>query len=511
LALACCQGPHDHNESTVMMQCGRKSDKPIVPKMAANKERGRPRPAERPEERGLAKENSVEQTRFWTQGQVDLQHALDRIRNAARRCRKERFTAVWHHVYNVNRLRRAYRALKRDAAPGVDGETWRSYGGNLEENLKDLSIRVERGSYKARAVKRVYIPKPDGRERPLGVTALEDKIVQRATVEVLNAIYEVDFKGFSYGFRPGRNQHNALDAVTVAIEQRKVSWVLDADIRGFFDTLDHEWLMKFIEHRIADKRVHRFVKKWLNAGVLEQGELNKTEQGVPQGGCISPLLANIYLHYVLDLWADSWRKNKARGEVYIIRYADDFIVGFQHESDARKFHAELRERLGKFSLELNDEKTRLIKFGRFARTGSGKPGGGKPGTFNFLGFTHICGKTRHGKFCVLRRTSAKKTRAKLAQLKIELRQRMCRPIAQTGKWLHSVLCGHYQYYGVPRNYRAMQQFRNKVCRFWHKILRRRSDKKHRVTWARTSKHIERWLPKPRIVHPYPNQRLSVTI
>ena len=494
-----------------MMQCDEKSDKPIVPEKGANKGQGRPCPAERLEERGLAKENSYEQSKFWTQGQVDLTHALERIRDAARRDGTQQFSALWHHVYNVNRLRQAYFALKRDASAGIDGVAWRSYGEKLEENLKDLSTRVQRGSFRARPVKRVYIPKPDGRERPLGITALEDKIVQRATVEVLNAVYEVDFKGFSYGFRPGRSPHNALDAVTVAIEQRKVSWVLDADIRGFFDTLDHEWLIKFIEHRITDKRVHRFVKKWLNAGVLEQGELHKPDEGVPQGGSISPLLANIYLHYVLDLWTDSWRKKHARGEVYIVRYADDFVVGFQYESDAKKFHEELRERLAAFNLELNDEKTRLIKFGRFADEQRNKPGGGKPETFNFLGFTHICGKTRNGRFCVLRRSMSKKIRSKLAELKVELRRRMHHPIAMTGKWLASVLRGHYQYYGVPRNIRALEQFYLRVCRLWHKSLRRRSDKKNRATWEYTSRHMKQWLPKPRIVHPYPSQRLNVSI
>jgi group II intron reverse transcriptase/maturase len=489
-----------------MTHDGEKSDKPVVPLKGANKERGRPRSAERLEERGLAKENPHEQSKFWTQGQVDLTHALERIRDAARRNRKVQFTALWHHVYTVNRLRQAYYALKRDAAAGIDGVTWRGYGENLEENLKDLSIRVQRGSFRAQPVKRVYIPKPDGRERPIGITALEDKIVQRATVEVLNAVYEVDFKGFSYGFRPGRNPHNALDAVTVAIEQREISWVLDADIRGFFDTLNHAWLMKFIGHRIADKRVHRFVKKWLNAGVLEEGVLNEPDEGVAQGGSISPLLANIYLHYALDLWVDCWRKNHARGKVYIIRYADDFVVGFQYESDARKFHAKLGERLAKFNLELNDEKTRLIRFGRFADEKRGKPE-----TFTFLGFTHICGKTRAGRFCVLRRSASKKTRNKLAEIKNELRRRMHHRIADTGRWLTGVLRGHYQYYGVPRNINALDQFYEKVKRLWHKSLRRRSDKKSKATWKYTSKHMERWLPKPRIVHPYPSQRLNVRI
>lgn len=492
------------------MNDGGKSDKPVIPRKDANNGGGNPPPAERLEGRGLAKGKPGEQTRFWTQGQMDLQHALDRIRNAAKEDKGQRFTALWHHVYNVNRLRQAYLALKREASPGIDGETWSSYGEVLEENLKDLSGRLQRGAYRARPVKRVYIPKADGRERPIGITALEDKIVQRATTEVLNAIYEEDFLGFSYGFRPGRSQHDALDAVTVAMEQRKVSWVLDADIRGFFDTMDHDWVMRFIEHRIADRRVQRHIKKWLNAGVMEDGAWRAADEGVPQGGSISPLLANVYLHYALDLWVQWWRRHRARGEIIIVRYADDFIVGFQYKDDAERFHGELRERLKQFNLELSEEKTRLIEFGRFADSNRNDRGDGKPETFNFLGFTHICGKTRRGKFCVLRKSMAKKVRAKLAALTLELRKRLHRPIAETGQWLHAVVAGHYQYYAVPRNIRALNAFRHHIIKLWRKALRRRSDKKKRVTWARMQRLAQRWLPTPRIVHPYPNQRLRVT-
>lgn len=492
------------------MSDGGKSDKPIVPKKRVNNGGGRPQPAERAEGRGLAKGKPEEQSRFWTQGQIDPQQALARIRKAAKEDKEQRFTALWHHVYNVNRLRLAYHALKREASPGVDGETWTSYGQALEENLTDLSGRLQRGAYRARPVKRVYIPKADGRQRPIGITALEDKIAQRATVEVLGAVYEEDFLGLSYGFRPGRSQHNALDAVTVAIEQRKVSWVLDADIRGFFDTMDHDWVMRFIEHRIADRRVQRHIKKWLKAGVLEDSAWRETQEGVPQGGSISPLLANLYLHYALDLWVQQWRGRHARGEVIIVRYADDFIVGFQYKDDAERFHAELRERLKKFNLELSEEKTRLIEFGRFAEANRDDRGEDKPETFNFLGFTHICGKTRQGKFCVLRKTMAKKVRAKLAALSIELRRRIHRPIAETGQWLHAVLAGHYQYYGVPRNIHALSAFRYHVIKLWRRMLRRRSDKKKRLTVARMQRIAERWLPTPKIVHPYPNQRLCVT-
>lgn len=487
-----------------------KSDKPIVPLKDANKTRERSRAAECLEGRGLAKGNPGEQTRLWIQGQVDLHHALDRIREVARRDKGERFTALWHHVYNVNRLRQAYRALKRDASPGVDEVMWHGYGETLEENLKDLSTRLRRGSYKARPVKRIYIPKPDGRERPIGITALEDKIVQRATVEVLNVVYETEFLGFSYGFRPGRSQHNALDAVTVGIEQRKISWVLDADIQGFFDTIDHEWLMKFMEHRIADRRVQRHVKKWLNAGVLEDGAWRNSEEGTPQGGVISPLLANIYLHYALDLWVKKWRETTARGEVIIVRYADDFVVGFQYKSDAEQFQSELRERLGKFNLTLNEEKTRLLQFGRFADENRRGRGGGKPETFDFLGFTHICGKTRKGKFCVLRKTMSKKKRAKLASLTEELRKRMHRPVRETGAWLRAVLLGHYQYYGVPRNYPALSAFRQHVLRLWRRMLRRRSQRNQRVTWKYMERLAEQWLPMPRIMHLYPNERLKTS-
>ncbi len=493
-----------------MMNDSGKSDKPIVPKNGANKERGRPCSAERPEGRGLAKGNSGEQTRFWTQGQFDLHHALDRIRNAARKDKGQRFTALWHHVYNVNRLRTAYFALKRGAAPGVDGQTWAGYGQDLEVNLKDLSERLKQGSYRASPVKRVYIPKTNGKVRPIGITVLEDKIVQRAAVEVLGAIYEEDFLGISYGFRPNRRQHDALDAVTVAIESQKVNWVLDADIRGFFDEMDHDWVMRFTEHRIADRRVHRHIKKWLNAGVLEDEEWRHVDEGVPQGGNISPLLANLYLHHVLDLWATLWRRTQAHGDMVIVRYADDFIVGFQYQDDAKRFHAELQERLGKFNLELSEEKTRLIEFGRFAQPNRAAREEGKPETFNFPGFTHICGQTRNGWFCVLRKTMAKKVRAKLNELSIELRKRMHDRITETGRWLASVLAGHYRYYGVPRNGKCLNAFRNRVTGLWRRTLRRRGDKKQRITWARMKRLADQWLPRPRIVHPYPDQRMCVT-
>jgi len=438
----------------------------------------------------------------------NLPNALERIRHAAVEDRKLRFTTLCHHVYNVAHLRSAYYALKRDAAPGVDGETWRHYGENLKENLTDLADRLRRGAYRAKPVKRTFIPKADGRQRPLGITALEDKIVQRATVQVLNAIYETDFVGFSYGFRPGRSTHDALNALYAGIMTRKVSWVLDADIRGYFDAINHEWLMKFIEHRIADKRVLRHIKKWLNAGVLEDGTRTGSEEGVPQGGSISPLLSNIYLHYVFDLWAKRWRQRHARGDVVIVRFCDDFVVCFQHKSEATRFLADLRERLGKFNLELHDDKTRLIEFGRFAAQDRKRNGKGKPETFDFIGFTHVCGKTRKGKFIVHRHTVRRRMRAKLLELKSELRRRLHYPVPEVGKWLRVVLLGHYRYFGVAGNGRKLNAFRYHLCQLWHRTLKRRSQR-HRLTWERMSRLIARWLPHARIWHPYPDLRMYV--
>jgi len=438
----------------------------------------------------------------------DLQSSLERIRQAACQDKGLRFTALWHHVYNVDCLREAYFSLKHRAAPGVDGETWEHYGENLEENLGDLSSRLKRGAYRAKPVRRVYIPKTDGRLRPLGVPVLEDKLVQRATAEVLSAIYETDFKGFSYGFRPGRSPHHALDALYLGISTRKVDWVLDADIRGFFDAMDHGWLMKFAEHRIADQRVLRHIKKWLNAGVLEDGVRTQTEQGTPQGGSISPLLANVYLHYVFDLWIDQWRQRHTCGDVIVVRFADDFAVGFQYRSDAVRFLSELRERFRKFNLELHADKTRLIEFGRFAAENRRRRGDGKPETFDFLGFTHVCDKTRNGKFIVLRQTMRQRLRAKLKQLKEELRTRWHVPIPAVGQWLRSVLLGHYHYYGVPRNQRKLNAFRYQVYRLWLRALRRRSQRQRRL-YARMNRLATQWLPAPRVFHPYPEHRLCV--
>ena len=419
------------------------------------------------------------------------------------------FTTLLHHVYNLDALRAAYLALKRDASPGVDGETWRHYGEDLEANLQDLSERLKRGGYRAKPVRRTYIPKADGRQRPLGVTTLEDKVVQRATVDVMNAIYEVDFLGFSYGFRPGRSQHNALDALSVGLLTKKVNWVLDLDIRGFFDAIDHGWLVKFVEHRIADQRVVRLIQKWLNAGVLEDGTRTRSETGAPQGGSASPLLSNVYLHYAFDLWAQNWRRKQAHGDMVIVRFADDVVLGFQHRADAERFRVELEERFRKFNLELHPEKTRLLEFGPFAAENRRRRGEGKPETFDFLGFTHICVKKRsNGRFTVLRQTIRKRMRAKLSEVKAELKRRMHDPVPVVGKWLRSVVGGHIRYYGVPMNIPALKSFRSQVGRLWHRTLSRRSQN-GRVLWERMWRLVDRWLPPARVCHPYPLRRFGV--
>ena len=490
-----------------MMNERGKSDRPAVPVKFSNNA-GQPA-AERMEGRGLTKGNPLKQNASRTQSRRDAPSALERIRQVASKDKEMRFTALFHHIYAPEALRTAYLCLKREAAPGVDGETWRHYGEALEANVQDLSHRLKQGAYRAKPVRRVYIPKADGRLRPLGVTALEDKIVQRSAVEVMNAIYETDFLGFSYGFRPKRSQHNALDALYTGVLTKKVNWVLDLDIRGFFDAISHEWLVKFIEHRIADRRVVRLIQRWLNAGVLEDGKRIRMEEGTPQGGSASPLLANIYLHYVFDLWVQAWRRKPAHGDVIVVRYADDIVVGFQNEADAKQFLAELAKRFGKFSLELHPDKTRLLEFGSFAARNRKRRGEGKPETFDFLGFTHICGKKRsNGYFTVMRQTIRKRQQAKLNSVKAELRLRMHAPIQDTGKWLRSVVSGHIRYYGVPMNSHALKTFRYKVGWLWHRVLSRRSQN-GRVPWGRMRRLIDRWLPPVRVYHPFPLRRMGV--
>jgi len=495
--------------NTVVMHEPGKSDRPIVPKKPPNKGRGTALPAEGAEGRGLAKGNPPLQNQpIGLRAAPGWQSALERIRQAAVRDKEQRFTALWHHVCNVEHLRAEYFQLKPQAAPGIDGRTWQEYGEDLDRNLQDLSDRLRRGAYQAKPVKRAYVPKADGRQRPIGIPTLEDKIVQRVTAAVLQAVYEADFKGFSYGFRPARGPHNALDAVAVGLRQCKVNWILDADIRGFFDTLSHEWLVKFIEHRIADRRVIRHIKKWLNAGVLEDGKRIVVEEGTPQGGSISPVLANVYLHYALDLWADQWRKRHARGDMIIVRYADDFVVGFQHKWEAERFWADLRARLAQFHLELHAEKTRLIEFGRFAASNRTVRGEGKPETFNFLGFTHVCSQTRKGTFIVRRLPMKTRMRAKLLEIKEVLRQRLHQPVAMVGQWLQTVLRGWYRYYAVPLASRVLASFRCEVVYLWRRTFQRRSQKGV-ITWERMNRLARHWLPTPRILHPYPWQRLCV--
>ena len=491
-----------------MMHERGKSDRPIVPGKPTNKELGAPSLAEEVEGRGLAKGNSGEQNRDRAQDREALQSALNRIRQAAKKDKQLQFTTLWHHVYDVRRLREAFLSMKKNAAAGVDGETWQQYNEKREGNLLELSERLKHGAYRAKPVRRKFIPKADGRQRPLGIPALEDKLVQGVTAEVLNAIYEEDFLGFSYGFRPGRGPHNALDAVTVGLIRKKVSYVFDADIRGFYDAVDHEWLVKFVEHRIGDERVVRHIKKWLNAGVLEDGKRMDTTVGTPQGSSVSPVLANIYLHYAFDLWAEQWRGKKARGEVIIVRYADDILMGFQYPGDAENFRRDLEKRLARFKLELHPDKTRLIEFGRFAAEAREKRGVGKPETFDFLGFTHICGKKKNGKFAVLRKTIRKRMTAKLKEIKANLKACMHQPLPIVGKWLASVLRGHFQYYGVPRNTYSMSAFRRAVVCLWKQAISRRSQN-GQITWQRMSRLAKRWLPTARIQHPYPEERLRV--
>jgi group II intron reverse transcriptase/maturase len=483
-----------------------KSDPAIVAAKPANKPARAG--AESVERRAGAEENASQDGTHRTPGRASVSPGLERVRQVARGLKKEKFTALLHHV-DVDLLRYGYLALKREAAAGVDGVTWRDYGEDLERKLADLHDRIHRGAYRAQPSRRQYIPKPDGRQRPLGIASLEDKIVQRAVAEVLNAIYEEDFLGFSYGFRPGRSQHDALDALAVGIEHSKVNWILDADIAGFFDTVDHAWLIRFVEHRIGDQRVIRLLRKWLKVGVMEDGEITPGEVGTPQGAVISPLLANIYLHYVFDLWAHQWRSRQARGNVIIVRYADDIVVGFEHETEAKRFLAELRQRMAEFALSLHPDKTRLIEFGRFAAQNRRGRGLGKPETFKFLGFTHICSRSRKGRFQLRRKSRRDRMRAKLRALKAELNRRWHEPIPTQGQWLRQVVIGWYNYHAVPVNSAALNAFRFYVVGLWHSALRRRSQR-DRTTWEQTRGIADRWLPRPRILHPWPNARFAVT-
>ena len=499
-----------------MMHGHEKSDHAIVAVKPANKAEepsaarpaGEPHAAEPAEPRAGTEGNADQQSTRRTQCRESVSQAMERIRKVARERKKERFTALFHHI-STDLLEEAFFELKENAAPGVDRVTWTDYEADLERNLEDLHDRVQRGAYRALPSRRVYIPKPDGRQRPIAVAALEDKIVQRAVVALLNAIYEEDFLGFSYGFRPGRGTHDALDALCVGIDSKKVSYILDADIRSFFDEISQEWLIRFLEHRIGDRRIIHLIQKWLKVGILEDGVVSVSDRGTGQGSVISPLLANIYLHYTVDLWAVRWRRHAATGDMIIVRYADDFIVGLQHEHDARRFLDEMRERLGEFALSLHPEKTRLIEFGRFAAERRKRRGLGKPETFNFLGFTFICGKTRAGKFQVQRKTRRDRMQEKLRKIKETLRRCAHHPIPAQGKWLGRVVSGYFNYHAVPTNFRALAAFRTEVAKRWRNVLIRRSQR-HNLNWERMNCLLDDWLPKPRILHPWPDQRFAVS-
>lgn len=484
----------------------RESDSSIVPEKQANKG-GLPTPAESAEGRGLTEENAQESLPGRTQRRAPGSRGLLGVRLAASRDGKMRFTNLLHHI-TPELLQASFLELKKQAAPGVDGMTWDAYAEDFERRIDDLHTRIHRGTYRAQPSKRGWIPKLDGRLRPLGIAALEDKIVQQAVRTVLECIYEVDFRGFSYGFRPGRSCHRALDALYMGIRKQKVNWILDADIRGFFDNIDHTWLMKFLEHRIADRRILRLVKKWLRAGVSEDGEWSPTKVGTPQGSVISPLLANVFLHYVLDLWVEAWRKRHAKGEVVIVRYADDFVMGFREESDAERCLTALRERLAKFGLEMHPEKTRLIQFGRYAAERRSERGLGPPETFDFLGFTHICGTTRKGDFTIRRNSASKKLRNKLREVKESLRRKMHMDLTRVGSWLSSVYRGWCNYHAIPGNYDRLRQFRTAIQQMWLRTLRRRTQRGRRLTWEKFSRLTRHWLPTPKILHPYPEVRFG---
>ena len=475
----------------------------VVPVNQPNKEAEAS--AEAGEGRAQMKENIAQFNMHLTQSGKRMSQGLDGVRKAAKERKQERFTSLLHHM-NVDLLRDSFYALQRKASPGVDGIPWQEYETGLEDRLIDLHGRVHRGTYRAQPSRRVYIPKADGRQRPLGIAAVEDKVVQQAVVTILNQVYEVDFKGSSYGFRPGRSPHQALDALTVGIQRKKVNWILDADVMGFFDNLSHEWALKFIEHRVTDRRILRLIRKWLKAGVSEDGQWSKTDKGTPQGAVASPLIANVYLHYLFDLWADVWRWKAAKGDVIIVRYADDVVLGFQQRADAVRFLEAFKERLAKFGLELHPDKTRLIEFGRYAARERKRRGEGKPETFNFLGFTHFCGQRHKTEtFTVWRITAKKRMAAKLKIIKAELRRRKHDRTSQVGVWLRSVVTGYYQYHAVPGNIDQLRLFQRRVIRLWRDVLVRRSQRA-RKKWEKLAPVFDRWIPPPRVLHPYPDTR-----
>ena len=463
--------------------------------------------AEAVEGRTSPEGNGGETAAAWTLRRETASNGLVAVRRAARQSKSVRFTALLHHI-TVDLLKQSYLALERDAAPGIDGVTWRAYGENLEEKLTDLHDRIHKGSYRARPARRTYIPKADGSQRPLAILGLEDKVVQQAVATVLQAIYEEDFVGFSYGFRPGRGQHDALDALHVGIMRKRVNWVLDADIQGFYDAMDHSWIIRFLEHRIADKRILRLIAKWLKVGIIEDGRVTRSQVGAPQGAVISPILANAYLHYVYDLWVQRWRQTKANGDMIVVRFADDTIVGFEHEHEAKAFLHDLHERMRAFELALHPDKTRLIRFGRHAAEQCARLGEGKPETFDFLGFTHFCTRSRKwGSFVIGRKTIKKRMRAKLKAIKVELRKAMHDPIAKTGTWVKQMLQGHLNYYAVSGNHPSLWWFCNQVRWLWLKSLRRRSQKA-RLSWERFIRIVARFFPPIKVLHPLPLHRFD---
>src|SRR5438552_4332622 len=491
---------------TADMHVPEKSDCAVVPVNQSNREAQAS--AEAGEGRAQTKENIVQSHMRPTQSGQRVSQGLHGVRQAARKRKQERFTALLPHL-NIRLLRDSFYALQRQASPGIDGVKCQEYETGLEDRLVDLHNRVHRGAYRAKPSRRVYIPKADGRQRPLGIAALEDKIVQQAVVTILNQLYEVDFKGFSYGFRPGRSPHQALDALTVGLQRKHVNWVLDADIRGFFDNMSHEWTMKFVEHRVADRRILRLIQKWLKAGVSEDGQRSETKVGTPQGAVISPLLANVYLHYAFDLWVEVWRKKVAKGDVIVVRYADDLVLGFQHRAEAERFLREFRERLAKFGLELHTDKTRLIEFGRFAARDRKQRGQGKAETFTFLGFTHYCGqRNSNGAVIVWGIRAEKRMAAKLKAIKAELQRRKHHRTTEVGAWLRKVVLGYFQYHAVPGNSTQLRIFARRVCWLWRTVLVRRSQRAQ-VGWDRLYPLLSRWIPRPRVLHPYPIARFAV--